>query len=463
MKRLPLSDSGLRISKTPAPQPGTRTWLVVAVAAVVGIAIWPAQRRAHPGNRTAIRNPQPAVVLQGGTLFDGTGAPPLSDATVVIRGDRIVAVGRRGQIAVPVGARVLSTAGRTILPGFIDLHFHFNPRRNPWLPVAFLLNGVTTVREMGNWIERDREALETLRAAGLPLPRFLMSGPLLDGTNPAHPRDTIVLLDRLDAEREANRLIDAGASSLKVYFRLPLSLMKTVLEVAHRRGVHVTGHLEIVDVREAVKLGLDGIEHSTSVGLALLPPPEAERYRQAVLKNNEARRKGRHEVWEKVNVSSPQTQELIRFLVARGVYLDPTIAVFEAPRRSAGDRQPRSVRNMAAFAVAFQRAGGRLVVGSHGSVPNAETGFAFHRELETYVEAGLSPAQALVAATRAGAEALRLDKVGTIRPGNVADIVVLAGDPLTNIRDTRKIELVIREGMVLDRAEVAKRLHTLRK
>ena len=73
---------------------------------------------------------------------------------------------------------------------------------------------------MGNWIERDREALETLRAAGLPLPRFLMSGPLLDGTNPAHPRDTIVLLDRLDAEREANRLIDAGASSLKVYFRL---------------------------------------------------------------------------------------------------------------------------------------------------------------------------------------------------------------------------------------------------
>ena len=101
------------------------------------------------------------------------------------------------------------------------------------------------------------------------------------------------------------------------------------------------------------------------------------------------------------------------------------------------------------------------MVGSHGSVPNAETGFAFHRELEAYVEAGLSPAQALVAATRAGAEALRLDDVGTIRPGKVADIVVVAGDPLTNIRDTRKIKLVIREGMVLDRAQVANRLRTL--
>ena len=258
---------------------------------------------------------------------------------VVIRGDRIVAVGPRGQVATPAGARVLSTAGRTVLPGFIDLHFHFDLHRHPGLPVAFLLNGITAVRDMGNWIEHDQEVLKKLRAYGL-----------------------------------------------------PLSLMKTVMEVAHWRGVHVTGHLEIVDVREAVNLGLDGIEHVTSVGLALLPPPEAERYRQAVLKNSEARRKGRYEVWEKVNVSSPRTQELIRFLVARGVYLDPTIAVFEIPRRSLGDRQPRSVRNMAAFAVAFQRAGGRLVVGSHGSVPNAETGFAFHRELEAYVEAGLSPA-----------------------------------------------------------------------
>jgi imidazolonepropionase-like amidohydrolase len=469
VKQLPIADRRSRILESHTPRSGTRNWLRMVLAAVLGIAIWPGQYHvqaggragAQAGNQPAIGNPQSVIVLQGGTLFDGTGAPPLGDAVVVIRGDRIVAVGRRGEVAMPAGARVLSTAGRTVLPGFIDLHFHFDLHRHPGLPVAFLLNGITTVRDMGNWIEHDQEVLKKLRAYGLPLPRFLMSGPLLDGPDPAHPREAIVLLDRMDAEREANRLIDAGASSLKVYFRLPLSLMKTVMEVAHRRGVHVTGHLEIVDVREAVNLGLDGIEHVTSVGLALLPPPEAERYRQAVLKNNEARRKGRYEIWEKVDVSSPQAQELIRFLVARGVYLDPTIAVFEIPRRSLTDRQPRSVRNMAAFAVAFQRAGGRLVVGSHGSVPNAETGFAFHRELEVYVEAGLSPAQALVAATRAGAEALRLDDVGTIRPGKIADIVVVAGDPLTNIRDTRKIKLVIREGMVLDRAQVANRLRTL--
>lgn len=414
-----------------------------------------------PG-QSALRTPDSALVLQGGTLFDGTGAAPVRDAVVVIRGDRIEQVGKRGQVSAPAGARVVSTDGRTILPGFVDLHFHFNPRRNPWLAVEFLLNGVTTVRDMGNWIEHDREALAKLRAADLPLPRFLMSGPLLDGTDPAYPTDAIVLLDTMDAEREANRLIDAGATSLKVYFRLPLTLMKTVLEVANRRGVHVTGHLEVVDIREAVKLGLAGIEHATSVGVALLPPPEAERYRQAVLKSNDARRKGRYEIWEKLDISSPETAALIRFLVARGVYLDPTIAVFEVARKP-GLEQPRSVRNMAAFAVAFQRAGGRLVVGSHGSVPNAEIGFAYHRELETYVEAGLSPADALVAATRAGAEALRLKDVGTIRVGNAADLVVVGGYPLSNISDTRKIELVIRDGVLLDRAAVAEKLRALKK
>jgi len=395
-------------------------------------------------------------------LFDGTGAAPVRDPVVVIRGNRIEQVGPRDKVKVPEGARVLSTDGRTILPGFVDLHFHYSPRQSPWLPVEFLLNGVTTVRDMGNWIEHNRQALEKVRAADLPLPRFLTSGPLLDGTDPAYPSDAVVLLDTMDAEREANRLIDAGVTSLKVYFRLPLTLMKTVLEVAHRRGVHVTGHLEVVDVREAVKLGLDGIEHATSVGIALLPPPEAERYRQAVLKSNDARRKGRYEIWEKLDIPSPETTALIRLLVARGVYLDPTIAVFEIVRKP-GQDQPRSVRNMAAFAVAFQRAGGRLVVGSHGSVPNAETGWAYHRELETYVEAGLSPADALVAATRAGAEALRLKDVGTLRPGSAADLVVVGGYPLTNISDTRKIELVIRDGVVLDRAAVVEKLRALKK
>lgn len=394
-------------------------------------------------------------------MFDGAGAALVRDSAVVIRGDRIVEAGPSGRVKIPGGAQVIPVEGRTILPGFIDAHFHFSPQESPWLPALFLLNGITTVRDMGNWIEHDREALARMRAAGLPLPRFLMSGPLLDGANPAYPTDAIVLLDTMDAGRETNALIDKGATSIKVYFRLPLTLMKTVIDTAHKRGVHVTGHLEVVDIREAVKLGLDGIEHATSVGIALLPPPEAERFRQAVLKDNAARGKGRYEVWDKVDLASPQATELVRLLVERGVYLDPTVAVFETAK-TAGADQPRAVRNMAAFAAAFRKAGGLLVVGSHGRVPNAELGFAYHRELETYVEAGLSPAEALVAATRAGAEALRIKDAGVIRAGNIADLVVVAGDPLTNISDTRKIEMVIHDGQILDRAILMEKIATLK-
>ena len=107
MKQLRISDCGFQILKNYTLQPGTRNWLGMGLAAILGIAIWPGQPGAQPGDQSKIRNPQSAVVLQGGTLFDGTGAPPLGDAVVVIRGDRIVAVGRCSQIPVPAGAEAL--------------------------------------------------------------------------------------------------------------------------------------------------------------------------------------------------------------------------------------------------------------------------------------------------------------------------------------------------------------------
>ncbi len=388
------------------------------------------------------------TALVGGRLFDGTGAPPIPDSVVVISDGSIRAAGPRANVKVPPAARVIDIEGRTVLPGFVDLHFHYSPRTaEATLPSRFLLNGVTTVRDMGNWIEHNRQAVEKMQASGLPVPRFLQTGPHLDGSNPAYPNDAIVILDQMDAERETRKLLEKGATSIKVYFRLPLTLMKTVLDTAHAQKVHVTGHLEIVDVREAIKIGLDGVEHTPSVGIALIPPPEAEAYRQAILRSNDARRSGRYAMWEKIDVDSRAARELIQLMISRGVYLSPTIAVFETK----GEKQPQSLRNMAAFTAAFRRAGGRLVVGSHGSVPNAELGWAFHRELETFVEAGLSPAEALVAATSAGAAALRLENVGVIRPGAIADLQVVGGDPLTNIRDTRRIEMVVHEGAVLRR------------
>ena len=286
----------------------------------------------------------------------------------------------------------------------------------------------------------------------MPLPRFLYSGPLLDGTDPAHPEGTLTLLDEMDARRVANQLIDNGATSLKVYFRLPLTLAKIVIEEGHKRGVPVHGHLEIVDARDMIPLGLDGIEHTTSLGRSLLPPYESEMFRQEVLKDNAARGPGRYRVWAQVNPGGPEADALIDLMLKHQVNLDATLAVFEPPRGAPGNEERwKAVENMAAFTVRYYRAGGSVSIGSHGMVANAVPGFAYQRELEAHVEAGMTPSQALQAATRLGAAALRLDDRGVLAPGKLADMVILDRDPLADISNTAKVHAVILGGEVLDR------------
>jgi len=124
---------------------------------------------------------------------------------------------------------------------------------SPWLPLQFLANGVTTLREMGNRIdEENRTWIAETQKRGLDVPLLLFSGPVLDGPNTPLPDQSIVLMDEVDARCEARRLMGTGATSLKVYSRLSLSLMKIVIEEAHRRNVPVHAHLGAVNSRDAI-------------------------------------------------------------------------------------------------------------------------------------------------------------------------------------------------------------------
>ncbi|WP_419938643.1 amidohydrolase family protein [Candidatus Palauibacter sp.] len=206
------------------------------------------------------------LAIEGGTVFDGTGAVH-ENATVLVRGDRIEGIGPAGQIEIPAGAERIDATGKFLTPGFIDLHFHYSPGphasidgtgtdANPELPLLFLANGVTTQREMGQWINDNENWLTTVRTLGLAAPRLLYSGPILDGRDTAYPTISRVLLDEMDARMAANELMDAGATSLKVYFRLSLAQVAAIIEEADRRNVPVHGHLEIVDPIAAIRLGL---------------------------------------------------------------------------------------------------------------------------------------------------------------------------------------------------------------
>jgi len=404
------------------------------------------------------------LAIEGGTVFDGTGAIH-EEATVLIRGDRIEMIGPTGQVDIPAGAERLDATGKFLTPGFVDLHFHYSPSESgtidgsgtdasPELPLLFLANGVTTLREMGLWIEDNELWLADIRARGLPTPHLLYSGPILDGTNTAYPSISRVLLDEMDARRVTNELIDQGATSLKIYFRLPLNLIRAVVEEADRRNVPVFAHLEIVDARDAIRVGIDGIEHTRSVGPSLVSPKEGEAYRQGVLLESmhRAPNVGSGPLWAGLDPSGARADALIELMLERQVALDATLAVFEPAFDEEGAEQTWAmVQNMATFTVRYAQAGGPVTMGSHGVVANAPAGLAYQRELEAHVEAGMTPSEVLQAATRVGAEALRLGDRGTLAHGKLADIVLFDASPLEDISNTRRVHAVVLSGEVLDR------------
>lgn len=397
------------------------------------------------------------LVLDGAVLIDGTGAPPVSGARVVIRGDRIVDVGPAASVPVPDGAERIDLAGRTLLPGLIDSHFHIES--DPRLALRQLSHGVTSFRDPGQWEEKFDGLRQMIAADGLPGPHIFTAGPHIDGERPAYPADAVVARDPSEARAAAERNLAGGASALKIYFRLPLASAKAVIDVCRVRGVPCTAHLEVLDAADALAAGLHGFEHITSLGPALLPRVEQERYRQAVLLDNDARRDGRYDMFARLELDGPRAERLYAQIAARRPWLDATLAVFEvraAPRRAKVTRE-RQASMVAAFETmkrltrrAFEK-GARVVVGGHSEVPYAGRGEAPWREIELLVESGFTPVEAIHAATgEAAAFLYRERELGTVRAGLRADLVVLRDDPVKSITAIRTVERVMSGGQWID-------------
>jgi imidazolonepropionase-like amidohydrolase len=410
----------------------------------------PAEARQKPPGR-AIREvndvPRPdraqTIAIAGATLVDGRGGSPVGDAVVVVRGDRIVSAGPRGGVSIPASASVVDGRGMTLLPGLMDAHFHLEGET---LPATYLMNGVTSVRDPGAWIE----AYDGVRRSGDRIPRLFLSGPHLDTAPPAYPADSVIVRDAEETRLATLHNIEQGGSVIKVYFRLPLASIRVAAETAHAVGVPVTAHLEIVDAADAIRAGVDGFEHITSFGTALLPRRESEAYRQAVLADNNARREGRYRVWSQIDLASPRVKPLLDLVVRRGVFLSPTLAVFE---RRAGDKDTsemhvRGFQAMVKFTGMARRAGVRVVLGSHAGVPHAERGWAFARELELLVESGMTPMDAIVAGTMENARFFRVaERLGSIEAGKQADLLLVRGEPHREISAIRRVQRVMLNGV----------------
>lgn len=408
--------------------------------------------------------PRP-VVINNARVIDGTGAPAIEQARILITGDRIDRIGPAAEVQAPADAETIDLSGRTVIPGLIDLHFHIE--NDPRLALRQLSHGVTAFRDPGQWEEKFVELRRMIAADGLPGPRIFTAGPHIDGENPAYPADAVVARDATEARMLAERNIRQGATALKIYFRLPFASARAVIDVCRARHVPCTAHLEILDAADLFIAGLEGIEHITSLGMSLLPATEAEAYRQSILRDNEARRDGRYAMFAKLDLNGPEAQTLYSVLAVRRPWIDPTLAVFERRPQNADARgrpaQPGPtkpdltnvmVQGFAKMKQLTRRVateGGRIVMGGHSTVPFASRGEAPWRELELLVESGLTPLEAITAATGTAARFLyRGDQFGTIAPGMLADIAVLRDDPTKNISAVRTVERVMIGGRWVD-------------
>lgn len=398
-----------------------------------------------------------AIVLDNVRIIDGTGAAPIDNGRIVIDGDRIARVGPRAKTTAPANAETIDLAGRTVIPGLIDLHFHIESE--PKMALRQLSHGVTAFRDPGQWNHKFDELRRMIEEEGLPGPRIFTTGPHIDGENPAYPADSVVARDAEEARRHAERSVREGASAIKIYFRLPFASAKTVIDICNARRIPCTAHLELLDARELIEAGLHGIEHVTSFGISLLPRDQAEVYRQAVLKDNDARRDGRYRIFADANLDGPEAKALYAVLRERKPWVDATLAVFE--RRA--DAAPKGTKPELAGVLAagfakmkqltrrVHREGARVVMGGHTAVPFAGRGEAPWREIELLVESGFSPLEAITAATGTAAAFLyRDDQFGTLRSGLQADLVILRDDPLRNIAAVRSVDRVMIAGQWID-------------
>ncbi len=410
------------------------------------------------------------VAYVGATLIDATGATPVRDSVVLVDKGRIAAAGPSSSVPIPAGARRVDVSGKTIVPGLWEMHAHFE--QVEWGPV-YLAAGVTTARDCGNEMDFITSVRDTIDAGNGLGPRLLLAC-IVDGYGTGSI-GTSRLRDEAGIPELISRFKDARCSQVKIYSSLDPKLIAPLARAAHDAGLSVTGHVPIgIGAVRAVEAGMDQINHVSFIVRALLPvdSPDAD------LSNAETDR-----ALASLDFGSEKTRATLALLKTRGVVIDPTLSLYELfthdaaamesvepglrkvapPLREALETMGPSPSSDRAGAAglrwkanlgtvrALHQAGIPIVAGTDQAVP----GHSLHREMELYVEAGFTPMEALQAATIVPARAMKRDKdLGTLEAGKIADFVVVDGDPLADIRNLRKVAVVVKDGRAYDPAKL---------
>ncbi|HEY4320235.1 MAG TPA: amidohydrolase family protein [Gemmatimonadales bacterium] len=416
--------------------------------------------------------------LSGATVIDVVSGRSIADGVVLVRDGHVEAVGSADEIEIPRGATITDLRGHWIIPGLIDAHTHLQP----WGLGVALRYGVTAVRDLA-----DRADLaDSLRAAAArgPAPHLYIGLAVLDSLGsfgPTHLDTTSVALPDSVAGRIAS-LLAQHANWASVSPRVTPAQLESILASARVPRLPVAAQLGVTDALTAAHLGVASIESLSGI-------PEAAGDSTALFATDTLPGAAGWTAFERSwsSLDTAALGDVVRELAARRLILVPMLVLHEArahfddstrwhdPSLAAvPDSAQRSwelaallhgakwadsdfaafraARPLQDFAVhTFVTQGGRVATGSDASRPMLVPGAGVHDEMGLLVRAGLAPIDALRAATEWGADLLRADSLGRLRPGAVADLVVLDADPLQSIANSRRISRVMRAGRWLPR------------
>ncbi len=360
------------------------------------------------------------LVIKGGTLIDGTGAPPLPNAVIIIKNERITAVGSLEGMEIPGGAEVITLKGATILPGFINAHIH-NGYNNYNLK-TWAKNGVTTVRDLGGNIRNNLFSFRNKSLKNPRLARLVAAGPMITvpGGYPKVPWGSPAgypVKSPDDARRKTMKLLDDGADIIKIAlesgatFRrkipvLSLDEAKAIVNAAHQRGTIVSAHvLTSNDLENALKAGVDDIAHM---------------------------------------VTDDPSDDLIQRVVDQGVYWVPTLELWHGVGYGMGDVAVNNLRR-------FVKAGGLVALGTDFDGYNCPFDLGMPiKEIRWMKQAGMTPMQIIVAATKNASRVCNLeDSIGTLEKGKIADLLIVRGNPLEDIEALLNPRMVVHGGQII--------------
>ncbi len=419
----------------------------------------------------ATHPPDAGLAIVGARVLDVRRGRWRADHTVLVKGDRIVAVGPSRRTKPPAGAMVIDAGGKALIPGLWDMHAHLGDAEGP-LNIA---SGVTTVRDLGNdpdYLDEVRKRYDAGEAIG---PHVHRSG-FIEGRGPNSASSKV----KAETEEEAREAVEfyakRGYSGIKIYNSMKAELVPVLAKLAHDKGMRVSGHVPVfMRARDVVVAGYDEIQHINMLFLNFLVDDDTDT-------RTLARFTLVAEHGLEVDFDSKPVRDFMKLLKRKRIVIDPTVATFEDMFTARQGEVPAGivplVERLPIQAQRYFRGGGlakdaaqvkkyravyahmlALVRRLHESgiriVPGTDTiaGLWLHRELALYVQAGISTADVLRIATVGAAQVLKQDRdVGTIERGKVADLVLVDGDPLANIEDVAKTVTVIRAGTVYDAA-----------